>query len=323
VPAIFVVVCGPAPVQIGGMAKREKAKPIVRQWQVVLWLLRHRAGLRFRTLVERTGIPRSTLYEDLKVLRDVFQIDVERRGGEAHYVLVPTDLPRLALGEEQTLALEVARRLLGPLDGTSLLDAYDQILASLGRPVRRRAAPPTQVRAGDVRRVVDDALQRRRRLRFEFVRVGDSAAQTRTVDPIGWRLVGDGLYLLGLDEDRDEWRYFAAIRMRDPRVLAEESLAFDEPRFAVADELDTLPRYEVAVRLSAVAAAHLAERPLCPQQAEVPLPGGELEVRGPVAGLIVAADWVQSWGPEAVALAPAELVVLVRARLERALARYA
>jgi predicted DNA-binding transcriptional regulator YafY len=214
------------------MRKNIETKPIARQWLILVCLLRSRSGVAVRDLQEKCGVSRATLYNDLKILRAHFTIDTELRDGKAWLILLPTNLPGLVLSEEQILALETARRLLSQLDGTALLDAYNEILAALGRPVRRGPLTPARERQRNIRRAVDDALRRRRRLEFSYVRAGETTRHMRTVDPIGWRLVADILYLLAFDESSDEWRSFAASRIGDAVALSEEAIEFDEPLFA-------------------------------------------------------------------------------------------
>jgi proteasome accessory factor B len=295
----------------------------VRTWQIVFYLLRGRRKARVGELLELCGVSRKTLYRDFDEMRDAgVPLENDLVNGEARYWMAQSELPNLLITETQARGLEIIRRMLGPLEGTEVLAEFDDLLKILGRPVRVMPLDEEQARVRDVCRAVERALRERKRLRFRFTRIDDAEAHVRTVDPIGWQLIGTELYLWALDEDREDKRHFLSARMRDVEVLDEEALAFDEPKFTVADAIEGLPTFDVEVHLSPVAAAHLGERPMCVGQKLRPVGNGDTALQGLVNGVIVAANWLQSWGPEAHAVRPPQLVSLMRQRLARAARRY-
>jgi hypothetical protein len=141
---------------------------------------------------------------------------------------------------------------------------------------------------------------------------------------MSWRLVHGELFLRARDVATGQWRSFSTLRILDVEAIGERlDSPSEEPLFAIDDDLGTLPLIPVVVQFNAVGAAHLHEKNL-PGDAEiVRLKGGGAEVRANIAGIIVAADRIQSWGPDAWATSPPELVALLRKRAWRMVANYA
>lgn len=309
------------------MPHPDDPKRIVRQWSLLLFLLRHRYGATLGKLRESTGASRTTIWRDLRALQSAgIPIEEHTVSGERRVSLRATDLPALVLTPLQVQSLSLARRLLGPLQGTAILDAYDEILSRLGRPVRPVAQSGACERVATHRRALDAAIAGGRAVRIAFVNVGEAAARPRQVDPLGWRFVRNELYLLAFDHDRAAQRSFATSRIRGVELLGPATTrGLDDPHaplFAATEGLETLPTVEVEVDLSPVAAAHLATRPLSAQQVEHHRSDGSLRLTAEVAGLWATVDWIVAWGAEVRAVAPPALVDAVTTRLRAALDRY-
>jgi predicted DNA-binding transcriptional regulator YafY len=141
---------------------------IARQWTLLLLLIRNRFGMTLGRLRESLGVSRVTLWRDLRALGDAgLPIEEQSAGGEKRIVLRTSDLPALILSPRPVQALDLSRRLLGPLEGTGLLEAYDDILLRVGRPVSqtRRAPDAPGADVASIRREVEAGLRRRVRLR--------------------------------------------------------------------------------------------------------------------------------------------------------------
>jgi predicted DNA-binding transcriptional regulator YafY len=153
------------------MATKHDRQRITRQWTLLLLLIRHRFGLTLGRLREEVGVSRVTLWRDLRTLAEA-GVPIEERvaGGEKKVVLRTSDLPALILSPLQVQALNLARRLLGPMEGTALLEAYDDILQRVGCdvPGSRTAPDAPGADVATIRREVEDGLRRRVRLRSAF-----------------------------------------------------------------------------------------------------------------------------------------------------------
>ncbi len=308
------------------MATKYDRQRIKRQWTLVLLLMRNRYGLTLARLREELGVSRITLWRDLRALTDAgLPVEEQLSGGEKRILLRTSDLPALILTPLQVQALDLSRRLLGPLEGTELLEAYDDILRRVGRPVSNPRSAPDAPGAdvASIRREVEAGLRRRVRLRISFINVGESEPRLRTIEPIGWRFVRGELYLLAWDVERGAERSFASHRIRVVEALPEpaERTPVDDDKgfFAPAEGLESLPEHDVVIDLSPIAVAHLVTRPLHASQRVEPRPDGGARLVARVPGLWFPADWVLSWGGEARPLAPTGLVDLVRERAQRTL----
>ncbi len=309
------------------MPHPDDPKRIVRQWTILLFLLRHRYGATLARLRETTGASRTTIWRDLRALQMAgVPIEEHTVSGERRVSLRATDLPALVLTPLQVQSLSLARRLLGPLQGTAILDAYDEILSRLGRSVQTAPQSESEARLASHRRTLDRAISAGRAARLLFVNVGEATERHRHVDPLGWRFVRNELYLLAFDHDRAAQRSFATSRIRGVELLGPAlTRGLEDPHaplFAATEGLETLPTVEVEIELSPVASAHLAARPLSAQQTEYRHPDGSTRLTAPVAGLWGTVDWIVAWGAEVRAIAPPALVEAVRDRLQAALARY-
>jgi predicted DNA-binding transcriptional regulator YafY len=308
------------------MATKHDRQRITRQWTLLLLLIRHRFGLTLGRLREGVGVSRVTLWRDLRTLSEA-GVPIEERvaGGEKKVVLRTSDLPALILSPLQIQALKLARRLLGPMEGTALLEAYDDILQRVGCdvPGARTAPDAPGADVATIRREVEDGLRRRVRLQISFLNVGESEPRMRTIEPIGWRFVRGELYLLAWDVERGAERSFASHRIRVVAALPENAertpVDDDTGFFAPAEGLESLPEHDVVIDLSPIAAAHLVTRPLHASQRVEPRPNGGARLVARVPGLWFPADWVLSWGGEARPIAPGGLIDLVRERAQHTL----
>ena len=294
---------------------------IARQWAILLTLVRSRFGVTNAKLREQMGVSRHTIWPDLTALAEAgVPIEEHIENGERRFKLQTTDLPALTLLPAHVQALAVSRAMLGALEGTALLDAYDDILVRVGRPARARTRSAVEERVVAMRRLAEQALRRGRRLEIEFVNVGQAIARPRRVDPLGWLFARGELYLRAHDLERDAPRSFATSRIRSLDILPEPAEHAPDPAespwFLTGPDLPSLPTYEVEVHLSPIAAAHLAARPLHPTQVEHPEPDGTVRLTARVAGLWSTLEWLAAWGPEVRPIAPPELVeqALERAR---------
>jgi proteasome accessory factor B len=300
---------------------------IARHWAILLTLVRTRFGVTNAKLREQMGVSRHTIWRDLIALTEAgLPIEEHIENGERRYKLQTTDLPALTLQSAHVQALEVSRALLGALEGTALLDAYDDILFRVGRPPRARTLSAADERLVALRRLAELALRKGRRIEIEFVNVGQAVARPRRVDPQGWLYTRGELYLRAHDLERDAPRTFATSRIRRLEVLPEPAEHAPEPRespwFLTGPDLTSLPVHEVEIRLSPIAAAHLAARPLHPTQVEHPEPDGTVRLTARVAGLWSTLEWLAAWGPEVRPLAPPELVELAVERARACVAAW-
>jgi predicted DNA-binding transcriptional regulator YafY len=298
---------------------------IARQWCLVEALSRRRLGATIPQLVEEIETSRATIYRDLETLREAgVPIETETINGEARYRLVAHDLPALRPTASQLAAIGLARRALGPLEGSSVLEELDALLAGK-RKVGKTAIDTPRARrfAPNVVRDLEKALDQARRLRIRYRGIRDAEAKWRTVDPLVLRLSGHDLYLLAYDTSARAPRTFKVARIAHAQVLRHRAQKHDIDvgrHFEHSVKVWNAPPVDVAIWIDAdLRIVH--EYRLHESQTTTPDTGGIL-VRARVSGIAEAMRWTLSWGKQATAREPDELVEAVRAELQGALHEY-
>lgn len=266
--------------------------------------------------------------------------------GRAGYVIDPRGyfLPETSLEPEDAMLLAVLQRALGVVDdplGRNLKSALAKMTidSRLPEPLRASMGEQHLLTLGrpenDLGRthlpVLGEAVGRRRRVEFRYVKPGDTRAEKRVVQPFGLGMVQGNWHLVGLDEQKKDQRQFRLDRIRGKvkvvdraddayRVPAEFDISrhVDVEEFEIADG----PEIVVQVELDEVA-TWLLERRL--------RGGGTLTRRADGTGVLelkVKSEqgllrWLAELGNRARVIAPSRLVAEFRRRTEAARALYA
>jgi predicted DNA-binding transcriptional regulator YafY len=304
-----------------------------RQWRILETLHGRRVGLTIRQLCADVGVSRATVYRDLRLLEEAgLPLTHETTNGEARYKLLGDKLPPLQLSVLQMSAIRLARGLLTPLEGTTLVAELDSLLHQRGTAAGRKGPPiaaggrgMTAAAAGETR-VLDGAIRRKRRVRFCYQGSKDNErGQVREVDPLELRLIKGQTYLNAYDHARGGFRTFKLSRLHGAEELPEragEHPEYDgEAMFRHAVKAWDGKPVEVVVVLSPAKARFADEWPLPGQRVE-PQPDGAAKVRATVAGTTEALSWVLGWGGGVRVLAPEELRRAHLAELRGALGGY-
>lgn len=315
--------------------QKHRAK-VIRQWELVFALSQRRRGLSVAQLMEATGASRATVYRDLETLREAgAPIAPETVNGQVRYQLLLETFPPLAATALQIAALQAARVLLEPLQGTRMFAELNELLQTFsirslvgdeanGEPIaigaRGKATHP------ECLRTIGQAIRAGKRASFLYWSVSAAEPRERRVDPLSLRFNGQHMYLNAFDIEAEGVRTFKIARMSEVNVLdakAQPHPDIDEDAmYAHAAKAWTGDPEHVLVRLSAHAARFASEWPLADEQRLEPQTDGSVLVHAQVAGTVEAMRWVLSWGQDAEAIAPTELRVSVREQLAQALSNY-
>jgi len=315
-----------------------------RQWQLIQRLARSRAGAGLDELADELGCVRRTVYRDLDALMYAgFPVTSEKRDGKAYYRFLETfQMGQVPFTADELLALAFSEDLLKTLEGTvfhdSIQAALAKIRAGLGPELSTylerlgdafRVLPGPHKRYADFREVIrtlnEGVLDGRvLEMRYRTGRTGEETS--RRVDPYKVWYHGGALYVIGHDHRSDEIRTFAVDRIL---ALERTSEAFEvDPGFDfdryTASSFGVVAEPAVAVRIQFGPewAAYVREREWHASQSTHTLSDGGLELAMEVGGVDELASWVLSFGEGAEVIEPASLRQEVRARLERAVARY-
>ena len=199
----------------------------------LLSLLQARRDWPGSVLASRLGISDRTVRRDIDRLREMGYRIESTMGPDGGYRLeAGKDMPPLLFDDDQALAVAIALRA-APARGAGIGEAAVRALATIRQvlPSRLRhrldAVEVTTVgRPGeapiaavplDVLLTLAQVVRDRVTLRFDYVPRGEGDLLPRRVEPHHLVTSHGRWYLLGWDLDRDDWRLFAAERVR-PRV---------------------------------------------------------------------------------------------------------
>jgi predicted DNA-binding transcriptional regulator YafY len=303
-----------------------------RLMQLAVVLSQAKRGLTIRQLMQRLESSKSTMYRDIKSLKeccvDVRSVTVN---GEVRYSLEKWPFAAVAPTPLQLAALRLARDAMNPFEGTAVVEQLDQLLAQWNRLPKKQLAlkyPSRGTKSAKLVGAIDHAIIDQKRLSISYQGERDKQFRQRKVEPIELRASGEQLYLFAYDVERHDYRTFKTARMTNALMLAEPAgdhsrIDVDE-RFARAIKTWTASKpTKVVVRLTPEKARFAREYPLMPDQVVTPLPDGSVEITAEVNGLTEALSWVLAWGAYAEAVSPPELRALAAEQAQRAAAKYA
>jgi predicted DNA-binding transcriptional regulator YafY len=303
---------------------------IIRKFNIIFMIQSRSRGITVNDLVEEVSASRATIYRDLEALLEAgAPIQKDNLNGETRYRLLGDELPPLRPTPRQLAALTVARLALSPLEGTSFVREIDQLLQGFSGSgsndsyiTLRRSNPvgPDKVQ------IIDNAIQKKQRIRIRYRGAKDPRPVWRNVDPLALHLAGDDLYLIAFDLDRDDWRTFKAVRISHVTPLGDKAAAHpgyeEKELFKRSVKIWRGEEVDVAIRVASDVARIASEWPLVPDQSVEDLPDGSVIIRARVSGIVETTRWVLGWGKNAEALSPSSLRKAVHQELDRALSNY-
>lgn len=325
----------------------EKLKQARRQWlrEKDLQVELLDPGIRFPncvSLAEELEVCPKTIQRDLAFLRDEQGAPVDydslRRG--YYYTEDNFDLRAVKISESELFAIFIAERALEQYQGTPLHDRLNQVFdkiaaalpdrVSLPAPwiesrISFRQPPPRQLRPR-IWETVAKALGQLRTLLITYQTPGKKP-QPRQVDPYHLMNHRGDWYLVARCHRAGEVRVFAMSRISQAelqRTRFEIPAGFD-PQQAFASSFGIfqgLETFEVRIRFTPMGAPYARERVWVPGQTLAENRDGSVDLSFPVNDLREVASWVLSWGPEAKALSPPELVDRVSDQLRQAAVQY-
>jgi predicted DNA-binding transcriptional regulator YafY len=266
--------------------------------------------------------------------------------GRAGYVIDPRGyfLRETSLEPEDAMLLAVLQRTLGVVDdplGRNLKSALakltidsrlpETLRASVGEQHLLTLGRPDHDPGRAHMTTLGEAVGRRRRVSFRYVKPDGKKVEKRVVRPYGLGLSQGNWHLVALDEDKQQLRQFRLDRIRGRVSITDRQddayavpADFDITRHVDVEEFEIADGPEIAVQVELdVVATWVLERRLRGVGTLTKREDGtgllELRVRSE-GGLM---RWLGELGPRARLVGPARLVEAYRTRLEAAHARYA
>jgi len=281
-----------------------------------------------------------TIQRDLDFMRDRLELPVEydpQRFGY-HYTQEVSSFPTLQLTEGELFALLVAEKALEQYRGTSfekpLVSALRKMQQSLPETVsvnlgdlgeaisfRTRAEPVLNLEVFDA---LAQAAARREQLEIRYRKVGQKEPETRVVDPYHLGNINGEWFLFAYDHLRKDIRTFTPARIRAVRRTGQQFKRLSG--FSLEKRLKDsfgvhagAGSYEVVIRFSPEVADYIREKRWHDSQELRELRGGGVELKLRLSSLGEVERWVLSWGGQAMAVRPRELVQRVRHAARRML----
>jgi proteasome accessory factor C len=210
--------------------------------------------------------------------------------------------------------------------GTAAANALRKLQAS-GAPSDIELPVGMQPRIRPAGQAFDDvvaAMHARHPVSFPYLAGTTGKEEQRTVEPWGLGSRFGQWYLTGFDRSRQAPRHFRLSRFTGPVSVLDRETYSAPPNFNIREELDRLPELPLRTAVVDVRAGRLLglrrrATPVPAHSAGTPDDGDE-RLHVDFRDVEVLAEELASYGPDAVAREPEELVTAVRHRLQNAAA---
>ena len=286
------------------------------------------------TLAGELEVSTKSIYRDIEFMRDRLELPVEFDGARNgfHYTEEVSNFPTLQITEGELFALLVAEKALQQYRGTAferpLLSAFKKMAASLPDTVslnladweqtisfRTSAEPILNVEIFDI---LAKATARHGQLLLTYRKPGRKETEPRVVDPYHLANINGEWFLFAYCHLRNDIRTFVPSRIQEAELTGK---TFIRPqKFSLEKRLrDTFGvvtgqgEFEVVIRFDEQVSDYIREKRWHPSQQLIELEDGGVELRLKLSSLAEIQRWILSWGGQACALAPAELVESLKA----------
>lgn len=293
------------------------------------------------TLAVELEVAPKTIHRDLDFMRDRLELPLAfdaRRNGY-YYTEEVRALPTLQITEGELFALLVAEKALQQYRGTPfekpLVSAFKKMAAGLPDTVslhladweqsisfRHTAEPIVNLRLFDQ---LARATARRRQLRLQYRKPGQSRAESRVVDPYHLANIDGEWFLFGYCHLRRDIRTFVPARIE---ALEETGRQFVRSKQFSLERIlrDSFGvhsgrgEYDVVLRFNERVADYIREKRWHASQQLIELPDGAVELRLKLSSLVEIQRWVLGWAGNVTVLQPPELAAAVQAAARQILA---
>lgn len=295
------------------------------------------------TIARELEVSGKTISRDIDFMRDRMYLPIEYDAVERgySYTCEVESLPSIDISEGELLALSIARKAMDHYKGTPfekpLANALNKLAASLPDTITANLdalSDTISFRQGRLSEIDEEVLQaftkaalERRVIRFEYRKLGDKQGAGREMRPYHLTNYQGKWYAIGWDLGRGAMRTFMLSRASEPKIGKE---TFDLPEgFSAEDYLwssfgifSASGDQTVKVRFFPPAADHVAENTWHPTQALEWRSDGSVDIEWQLGGLQEVSTWILSWGPQALAIEPPELRIMLRDAAQKTLDRY-
>src|SRR5271156_2566056 len=285
------------------------------------------------TLAREIEVSTKTIHRDIEFMRDRLNLPIEFNKARNGYFYTGEvgAFPTMQITEGELFALVVAEKALQQYRGTtfekpllsaikkmeqSLPDTISLNLADIEQTIsfRTRAEPILDLKIFDA---LAKAVARREQLELNYRKPGAKKPEARIVDPYHLANVNGEWFLFAFDHARKDIRKFVPARIR---AVKSTGKTFERSKkFSLEKELrDSFGvhsgegEYDVVIRFNARAADYIHEKKWHESQQLRELKNGGVEMKLKLSSLIEIERWILSWGGDAIAIKPKQLVEAVK-----------
>jgi predicted DNA-binding transcriptional regulator YafY len=285
------------------------------------------------TLAAEIEVATKTIHRDIEFMRDRLNLPIEFNPARNGYFYngEVSAFPTMQITEGELFALVVAEKALQQYRGTtfekpllsalkkmeqSLPDTISLNLADIEQTIsfRTRAEPILDLKIFDA---LAKAVARREQLELNYRKPGAKNPEARIVDPYHLANVNGEWFLFAFDHARKDIRKFVPARIQ---AIRQTGKSFERSKkFSLEKELrDSFGvhsgegEFDVVIRFNSRAADYIREKKWHESQQLRELKGGGVELKLKLSSLVEIERWILSWGGDAIAIKPKQLIEAVK-----------
>ena len=290
------------------------------------------------SLAREFEISTKSVYRDIEFMRSSRELPLDWDGSRNGFCYTEEvgSFPTIQISEGELVALFLAEKALQHYRGTSferpLLSAIKKMTQSMPETISldlseaqqaisfsTRAEPILDLEIFDL---VARATSQRQQLAIEYRKPGQTKAEERTIDPYHLANINGEWFLFAFDHLRQDMRTFVPTRIRSVKPTG---VVFPRPKkFSLESRLrhsfgvhSGKALYDVVIRFDSRVADMIREKKWHDSQKLVDLEDGGVDLSFQLSSFREVERWVLSWGGDALALSPPELVASIRSAAER------
>jgi predicted DNA-binding transcriptional regulator YafY len=296
------------------------------------------------TLGRELELSPRTIARKIEFMRDVLDAPIAYdAGSKGYYYSQPNwSLPNLRISEGELLGLAMAQMALNAYKGTPLEGYLRQVAGKIQATLPGEVnVDPTQL--ADVFRfhpgpmaIIDPAhwellakaIRERRAVQMLYYSMSEDKTAEWRLDPYLLRCYRGDWYLIGRDQDSGNIPMFHLARIRKLKMARQEFEVVDgfTPEQYLSGTFGVFhskQQHQVKIQFSGFAGRYIPERLWHETQKLTRRKDGSVVLEMQLADINEVGRWVLTWGKEAKALGPSELVAFVKTQANETASLYA
>jgi len=284
-------------------------------------------------MAQELEVSTKSIRRDLEFMRDRLNLPIEFDHGRKgfRYTQEVDAFPTMQITEGELFALVVAEKALQQYRGTpfekpllsalqkmqqSLPDTISLNLAEIDRTISFRTSAETILNL-EIFDALRKAVAERKQLELLYRKPGQKSPEERVVDPYHLANVNGEWFLFAFDHSRKDIRKFVPARISEIKPTGK---VFERAKsFSLQKELrDSFGvhsgegEFEVVIQFNARAADYIREKKWHESQQLRELKNDGVELKLKLSSLVEIERWILSWGGDAIAIKPKQLVEAVK-----------